>query len=270
MAEKKGIERFIKKKKMTSLISKTSQNKHIHTVSRLSKKNLSTILLEKFLNQYGYEKGVVAAKALVEDIIKTTDRFYINANTLKPGQILWQAADKDERTGEGKTLEKTKHRIIKLTLFSPDDLQLLTNSRFGFRDIQQRRSIRLIKEAYQQNTALTLEDLLIILTANEKYLTDWIKEYQQKNGKILPIRGNVADIGPGITHKRAIIELHLKGYLASEIAQRTNHSIRAVDRYITDFERIKTLKERKFTEEEICFLTNRGIKIVKEYLNLIT
>jgi len=257
--------------KMTkTTITKRSQRAYQGKINRLAKKNLETILLERFLNHYGFEKGPVVAKALIKDLLKLVNEFYIKADTLQPGQLVWLAADKDERAGRGKTLDNTKKRTIKLTLFSPDDLNLLKNSYTNFRDIQNRRVIRFIKEAYQQDAVLTSEDLLILLALDEAYITDWIKAYQNKTGQILPTRGNIADIGPGITHKRIIIKLYRQGYLTPEIARKTNHSEESVDRYIADFERIKTLKERRFTMEEISFLTNRGLKIIKEYFDILS
>lgn len=263
---------FSKKKKMTKTTlaaSKVPQKDYQGMIRRLSKKNLKSILLDKFLHHYGYDKGAVPAKALIEDIIATVDEFYVNANTLQPGQLVWLAADKDERGAKGKTLENTKKRTIKLTLFSPDDFELLTNKQSNFRDIQRRRTIRFIKEAYEQNTVLTLEELLILLAVNRVYLSDWIREHQRKSGKILPTRGNITDIGSGTTHKKIIVRLYCQGYLTPEIARKTNHSEEAVDRYIADFERIKALKEKKCTVEEMSFLTGRGLKIINEYLNIL-
>lgn len=235
-------------------------------ISRLRRKTLFTILVEKFVNEYGYEKGIVAARAFVKDIIETVNKFYVKSNKLQPGQILWLATDKDERHAKGKTLEKTKQRVIKLTLVAQEDIKLLKNRYTNFRDIQRQRAIRLIKEAYKQKAVLTIDDLLILLTTNSTYLSRWIQEYQEKNNEILPIRGNVADIGPGLTHKKQIISLYTRGLLTPEIARLTNHSEKSVDRYITDYERIKLLKEHGFKSEEVSFLVKRGRKVVDQYL----
>lgn len=249
---------------MTRKTSKT--NGVAKLISRLKRKNLSTILLEKFLNEYGYEKGIVAARAFVKDIIETVNQFYVKTDKLQPGQILWLATDKDERHAKGKTLEKTKQRVIILSLVTQEDVELLVNSYTKFRDIQRQRAIRLIKEAYRQKAVLTADDLLILLATNPSYLSKWIQEYQEKNNEILPIRGNVADIGPGLTHKKQIISLYVQGLLTPEIARLTNHSEKSVDRYITDYERVNLLKERGFKSEEISFLIKRGRKVVDQYL----
>ena len=252
---------------MTNIIQKN--NYKDKQIKRLEKKNLSTILLEKFLNEYGYEKGIVAARAFVEDIIKTVDEFYIDANKLQPGQMLWIATNKDERQARGKTLENTKKKIIKLTLVDKEDIYLLKKKHKCYREIQKQRTIRLIKEAYKQDTVLTLDDLLILLSTNVGYIDGWIQEYQKEKNELLPIRGNIADIGPGLTHKRQIIELYTKGLLTSEIARKTNHSEEAADRYIVDYEKVKVLKEQNFTPEKISFLIGKGLSVVNQYLEFI-
>jgi len=255
---------------MTNGTSIFKKIKHTNDrIKRLEKKNLSTILLEKFLNEYGYEKGIVAARAFVKDIIETVNKFYIDTNKLQPGQMLWIATDKNERQAKGKTLENTKKKVIKLTLVDQKDIYLLKKKYKCFKEIQKQRTIRLIKEAYKQNTVLTIDDLLILLSINAGYIDKWIQEYQKENKEILPIRGNIADIGPGLTHKRQIIELYVKGLLTSEIARKTNHSEVAADRYITDYEKIKILKEQNFTPEKISFLIGKGLSVVKQYMEFI-
>lgn len=208
------------------------------------------MLLTKFLNEYGYEKGVVAARALVKDIVEVANSYYVKSNALQPGQIIWIATDKDERQAKGKTSDHFKRKIIKLTLYSSEDIKPLEDRYYCFVEIKKQRTIRLIKEAYDQKTVLTLEDLSIILAVSVGTISQWVREYQKKNNEYLPTRGNIADIGQGLTHKKQIINLYAKGMLTPEIAKKTNHSKDAVDRYISDFERIKILKNETSTQKK--------------------
>ena len=52
-----------------------------------------------------------------------------------------------------------------------------------------------------------------------------------------------------------------------EIAKRTYHSKEAVDRYINDFEKVKTLAFR-FEKEELPALTRMSESLIEEYLKL--
>lgn len=68
-----------------------------------------------------------------------------------------------------------------------------------------------------------------------------IKEYQEEHQVVLPIKGNKLDIGPGITHKKIILELYEKKVAAPDIAKR-----------------VKFLVRRGMDINEISHLTGRG------------
>lgn len=166
-------------------------------------------------------------------------------------------------------MDKVKRRLIKLKLFAVEDIEVYNNKYSCFIEMKKRRVCRLIKEAYEQKTVLTLEDLSVILGTSIGSISKWVREYQKEKGELLPTRGNVADIGPGLTHKKEIVSLHIQGMITPEISRKTNHSREAVDRYISDYERIKVLKERNFTAEEISNISQRGLSVVNQYLEII-
>lgn len=254
---------------VNNLPCKPKEKDKMRQIKRLNRKSLDQLLLTKFLNEYGYEKGIVAARALIKDIVNTTDSYYAKDDTLRPGQIIWLATDKNERQAKGKTADNFKRKLIKLTLYSSEDVKPLEDRYSCFTQIKKLRTFRLIKEAYDQETVLTLEDISILLAVSVGTVSQWVLEYQKKNNEYLPTRGNIADIGPGITHKKQIINLYVKGMLTPEISRKTNHSRDAVDRYISDFERIKILKERNFSANEISHITGRGITVVQQYFEIL-
>ena len=55
---------------------------------RIKGKNLKHILLDRFLNQYGYDKGTVTAQAIVEDLLGIIQQYYrfTDNSFLKQGQ----------------------------------------------------------------------------------------------------------------------------------------------------------------------------------------
>ena len=44
---------------------------------RLKDKNLKHHLLYRFLNHYGYDKGEITAKAIIDDILKLIDDYFL-------------------------------------------------------------------------------------------------------------------------------------------------------------------------------------------------
>jgi hypothetical protein len=90
----------------------------------------------------------------------------------------------------------------------------------------------------------------------------------RKRGEILPIRGYVADMGSWPTHKAAIIRLYLEGLTTPEIASRTYHAKKSVDRYIDGFERVRLL-DANHPREELPLLTGLAPRVVAQYLAIL-
>ena len=77
---------------------------------RIKGKSLKNIILERFTNKYGYDKGIVTAKAIVDDILLLVETYYRYSDNsfLKPGQMVWHAVPVDEYPAKGKSIEQTK------------------------------------------------------------------------------------------------------------------------------------------------------------------
>jgi hypothetical protein len=118
--------------------------------NRLKGKSLKQVLLYRFLNQYGYDKGEVTAKAIVEDILSLIERYYVySANSdgihLSQGQsefgsigLVWLAPPIDEFPKRGKTIPQTKMKPVILTFVSPEDIESIKEG-FKSRELRLRR-----------------------------------------------------------------------------------------------------------------------------------
>ena len=92
----------------------------------------------------------------------------------------------------------------------------------------------------------------------------------KNDGKFVMTRGAKHDMGPGLSHKTQIIELYLKGYQFTEIEQKTNHSEKAVWRYLRDFSQICILHQQDYPNAQIRIIMNLSDKIIREYLQLFS
>lgn len=241
--------------------------------NRLNGKSLKQVLLYRFLNQYGYDKGEVTAKAIVEDILSLIERYYVYSTNsdgiyLSQGQLVWLAPPINELPKRGKTIPQTKMKPVILTFVSQEDVDSIKGG-FKSRELRLRRLERWTNEAYDQGALLTQLDLAILLNVCDSLVTEYVAEYQSLTGKLLPTRGNVQDMGGGISHKTEIISLHLQGYLAPTIAVKTNHSKEAVERYIRDYEVTKLLADKFDDPEKISLISRLSKKVVSQYLDLI-
>ncbi|MEA1965322.1 MAG: DUF1670 domain-containing protein [Candidatus Aerophobetes bacterium] len=72
---------------------------------------------------------------------------------------------------------------------------------------------------------------------------------------MLNIKGNILDQGSSPTHKGIIIQLYEKKIAPPDIARQTGHSLEAVDRYISDYERVKMLLRKGADVKEMSQLS---------------
>ena len=113
-------------------------------------------------------------------------------------------------------------------------------------------------------------DLAVLLNCCDAVVSDYANEYQRTSGRILPTRGNIHDLSGAITHKREIVTLYVQGYLTPKIASKTNHSKEAVDRYIRDFEAVRTVFNHGIHGiDKIAQITKLSKKVAQQYVDLL-
>lgn len=80
----------------------TKEQIQLKKFRRLNDKSLDQLLLHKFLNEYGYEKGEITAKAIIDDILKIIDEYFLvstlddDQHHIHYGQLVWMAVPIDE------------------------------------------------------------------------------------------------------------------------------------------------------------------------------
>ena len=126
---------------------------------------------------------------------------------------------------------------------------------------------RLSKEAYNQGGLLSQTDLTDILIVDKSTVKRIVKRIKVRGGSI-PTRGEIKDIGPGISHKARIIELLLKRYQPTEVALKTKHSITSITRYFENFIKVSYLYDEGFSIVKIRHLTSTSEKVVGEYVKI--
>ena len=91
-------------------------------MKRLQSKSIQQLLLYRFLNHYGYDKGTVTARAIIDDILQIIDDYFLvsslddDLHHIHYGQLVWLAVPVDEFPQRGKSLAGTlwKHSITDL------------------------------------------------------------------------------------------------------------------------------------------------------------
>ena len=99
-----------------------------------------------------------------------------------------------------------------------------------------------------------------------------VKRYKQTlaaAGTPVKTRGDVADIGPALTHRQRIIRQFLQGYSETEVADRTQHTLGCVEDYIADFLRIGLLGQDGYSPGEIARLARPSKGKAQAHLQLL-
>jgi hypothetical protein len=237
---------------------------------RMKGKSLKHILVDRFLNHYGYDKGAVTASAIVDDLLALIDQYYRYSDNsfLKQGQMVWPAVPVDEYPKKGKSIAQTKLKPVVLDIIDDSDIEDMKTA-IHHREIRLKRIERWTTQAYDQGALLSQLDLAVLLNTSSNTAGEYVREFHNLYHRPLPTRGNIQLLGSGQTHKKQIIALYLKGYLVPTICQKTNHSKEAVERYIRDFEAIKILSTKFDDVDTISRLVRLSPSVVKQYLDLI-
>ena len=266
---------------MSKAITKHEAN--LKKFRRINDKSLRQHLIHKFLNSYGYDKGQVTAQAIVDDILKTIEHYFVvrkpleqmaqgkpppDEHYLRYGQLVWMAVPVDELPHRGKSIAMTRMKPVILTYLASEDIETIRDG-FTSRKLRINRMIRWCEEAYDQGALLTQLDLAVLLNVCDGVVSDYVNEFQRASGRILPTRGNIHDLSGAITHKREIITLYLQGCLTPTIARKTRHSKDAVDRYIKDYEAVKLVRTVTADIDKISQITHLSKRVIKQYLDLI-
>lgn len=182
--------------------------------------------------------------------------------TREVGQITFLAVSTD--SPPGRAIGACKRVAVKLTLDHPDDLEAW---RQGVAALRQSKIQRLTREAQEQGALLTQEDLARLVCASRSTIKRDIA-WLRGRGLDVPTRGQIKDIGKGVSHKTQIVSDWLAGYSFSQIKTRRWHSIAAIERYCTDFQRVVRLHRSGMSLADIRLSTGLSERLLKEYLTL--
>jgi hypothetical protein len=208
-----------------------------------------------------FEASVIAEKA--QEVFRLGP--HGDDQTMQPGQIVWRAIAEAEPAG--KPLSACVFNQVRLTLHAiEEDRDVLRQHGHSAKRGQQ--CMRIATEAMDQGCLLTQEDLATLLDSDVKTIRTDIKRYQQKQGILIPTRGNKKDIGPGITHREKAVGLFLEGKDQVAIARDLKHSLKAVERYIQTFCRVVYCQQQLHNTLKTALVVGVSVESVNRYLSV--
>jgi hypothetical protein len=181
----------------------------------------------------------------------------------RPGELCYLAVAAEEPAG--KPIAVCRKVQVRLELAALEDVDVLRGT--GLAAMRQGRLARLARQARVQGALLTVEDLAWLTCwspATIKRDLAWVR----RHGQSVPTRGQIRDIGPGLSHKAQVVQLYLWGLQFTQIEQRSGHGEDAIGRYLADFRQIAALHARGATVPEIRAATGRSASLIAEYIGL--
>lgn len=144
----------------------------------------------------------------------------------EPGELCYLAVAAE--APPGKPIGSCRKEQVRLELSAAEDLEELRERGLGA--MRRRRLARLTRQARVQGALLTVEDLCFLLCSSPATVKRDIAALRAA-GEAVPTRGQVRDIGPGVSHKAKVVQLYLWGLQFTDIEQRTGHSEGSIRRY---------------------------------------
>lgn len=209
--------------------------------------------------------GPIIRERLTDELIMLFNNHCPETKRLKPGQLVWVALDKDTR---GDSPSRRFIPVI-LSIVTEDDVQQLENGTFPS-VIAKNTIARIIKEAYNQGGILSTRDVALITLRCTGAVSQLRLKYEREHECILPHTGVLHDMGSSISHKKTIInKIIFQKKDPATVARETNHSQKAVDRYLKDYHRVITAFEHNPDIEYVHLVTGIATHVVKQYLNIL-
>jgi hypothetical protein len=240
----------------------------VNTYGPAAQKTFTGALEAFFASEFPQLAGERARRSVVQGIVEMVHRFFPATSHLRQGQTTWISVAKNEVSSYGKTITETRMVPVIVTLLAEDEARQRRDGK-RLRDIKRESVARACLEIDQQGGCVTASELAIMFKTTPTTVGKYIAHWEAENGKLLPRRGTIHDMGPTLTHKKEICRLlFIEGKTVTQVIHLTKHSARAIERYITNFRQVFTCKTNGLTVQEAALATKLSQRLVEEYHRL--
>ena len=212
--------------------------------------------------QEGYNLSPVEAIVLAQRLQQLVDEQ--TGWSRQQGQITYQAIAMDEPPG--KPLSLCRKVPVHLTVMAEGDAQLWAME--GPIAVRRVRVHRMLYEALMQGGALSQEDLACLLGVSLKTIKRIVAWYREQDQR-LPSRGEIQDMGRGVSHKIPVIRKYVQDLSFSHISQHLGkHGIPSMVRYLRHFALVMVLEDRELTSGQMQSVIGISENLIEQYRKL--
>lgn len=213
-----------------------------------------------------------SARSFISHLMALRERFCPPLDQLRAGQLVAVALDQRDRR-MSTPMKFRAHVPVRLTVYHEAEIAALERlgpqDRQAIDEILEQRVARILTEAYCQGGLLSILLVSLLTHQSTSRTTRLVNHFEALHQLILPTPGTILDAGSKLTHKAAIVRLHLTGADCKQIALQTFHAEEAVSRYIDDFERTLLAVAYDLPMQTLCRVLKLSKGLVEQYLALI-
>ena len=229
------------------------------------KRLLSEIISQFFNVNFPRFFGVEIRERIANDLLQIIEGQCPDLTKIKPGQCVWNAVAIDTRADS----KKLRLVPVTLTLIDEKDIEKLANGT-NLNIVRGDVMARILNEAFQQGGLLSMRDVSLLTGQQIKSMASVRKAWEKEHHIQLPHPGNLQDMGSCITHKTSIVVKAVYDKKdPRQVSKETHHTQKAVDRYLTDFHRVRTLYLFQQNIDFISQTTGMSKNLVKQYIQII-
>lgn len=229
-------------------------------------RTLRSALSRLLRTQFPRIGGPVIRDLCADLILSTLDAHLKLRDRVGHGQVVWSAVSLDDPPRRHQRIADTNLVPVILDLSTHEDIQARLDRKRSSERLRA-RAVRLCLQAHEQKALLSNCDLAELLGADDSAIAKVLIEHERETKCSVPRRATLHDVGTGVTHKSVICwKRYGEGKEPDLIARETYHSLEAVDRYLSQFDRVRHCRELGMTIERIAFTLNCTQRLVEEYV----
>ncbi len=238
-------------------------NTSLEKWSRLETKSLDNQFTNDMIE--GMNCSPFEARAILDSVHRVYGDHFDYTQELAPGKAKFIVISAEDSPST-KLTDATK---VNVTLTINDDKEdLPIKEKSGVTGLRQHRLARICNEAFMQGGLLTVEDIANrIFCCGERTVVRDLKALREQD-IFVPLRSTIKDMGRTLSHRSLIVREWVKGSEYTEIARKTNHSVKAVDNYVSKFKQVVALMKEDYDVQTIAFLTKISKRLAEEYIDI--
>jgi hypothetical protein len=202
-------------------------------------------------------------------ILEVVNNYVRPKDSIRHGQVVWAAVDKDHRPGRYQRIAETDLVSVVLDVSTAEDIHARID-RVPDSERRLNRALRLCRQAYEQGGLLTCFDLSEIMGLSDCYIAHLLACYERARTRSWSRAGGPCTM-PGVacpTKGSSATSAMWRVKSPEQVAQETYHSLTAVDRYLGQFDRVRHCRQQGLTPMETAHILNCTLRLAETYLQL--